>query len=45
MDFLSDSVSQCAWQEIVLSFAFALGKIAEYVPENDPIFVYLRIEV
>ena len=32
------------WPEIVLSFAFSLEKIAEYVPEDGPFFVLLRIE-
>jgi hypothetical protein len=32
------------WPEIVLSFAFSLGKIAEYVPEDGPVFVLFRIE-
>ena len=32
------------WPEIVLSFAFSLEEIAEYVPEDGPVFVLLRIE-
>ena len=32
------------WPTLVLRFAFSLEKIAEYVPEDSPVFVLLRIE-